>query len=77
MLHEYFLCPPGDLESFKKNTFVIKEGVEYRIKINFKVREFRVLPMRIPVFVVSDLWRRDVTAAAGSYLCHGEQLSRM
>lgn len=28
----------GDLENFKKNPFVLKEGVEYRIKINFKVR---------------------------------------
>uniref|UniRef100_A0A3B4WLS8 Rho GDP-dissociation inhibitor 1 n=1 Tax=Seriola lalandi dorsalis TaxID=1841481 RepID=A0A3B4WLS8_SERLL len=29
----------GDLEGFRKNPFVLKEGVEYRIKINFKVRE--------------------------------------
>lgn len=34
-----FLSLPGDLENFKKNPFVLKEGVEYRIKINFKVRE--------------------------------------
>ncbi|XP_010742364.1 rho GDP-dissociation inhibitor 1 [Larimichthys crocea] len=27
----------GDLEGFKKNPFVMKEGVEYKIKINFKV----------------------------------------
>ncbi|XP_077413366.1 rho GDP-dissociation inhibitor 1 [Vanacampus margaritifer] len=27
----------GDLENFKKNPFVLKEGVEYKIKINFKV----------------------------------------
>uniref|UniRef100_A0A672PDN4 Rho GDP-dissociation inhibitor 1 n=1 Tax=Sinocyclocheilus grahami TaxID=75366 RepID=A0A672PDN4_SINGR len=26
----------GDLESFKKQSFVLKEGVEYRIKISFK-----------------------------------------
>lgn len=29
----------GDLESFKKQSFVLKEGVEYRIKISFRVRE--------------------------------------
>uniref|UniRef100_A0A8D0T2V4 Rho GDP-dissociation inhibitor 1 n=2 Tax=Sus scrofa TaxID=9823 RepID=A0A8D0T2V4_PIG len=28
----------GDLESFKKQSFVLKEGVEYRIKISFRVR---------------------------------------
>ncbi|XP_054614960.1 rho GDP-dissociation inhibitor 1 [Dunckerocampus dactyliophorus] len=27
----------GDLDSFKKNPFVLKEGVDYRIKISFKV----------------------------------------
>nr|XP_009499248.1 PREDICTED: rho GDP-dissociation inhibitor 1 isoform X1 [Phalacrocorax carbo] len=27
----------GDLESFKKQAFVLKEGVEYRIKISFRV----------------------------------------
>ncbi|KAF3817145.1 hypothetical protein GH733_011545 [Mirounga leonina] len=29
----------GDLESFKKQSFVLKEGVEYRIKISFRVRQ--------------------------------------
>lgn len=29
---------PGDLEAFKKQAFVLKEGVEYKIKISFKVR---------------------------------------
>ncbi|XP_029364290.1 rho GDP-dissociation inhibitor 1 [Echeneis naucrates] len=29
----------GDLDSFRKNPFVLKEGVEYRIKINFKVNK--------------------------------------
>jgi Rho GDP-dissociation inhibitor len=28
----------GDLEAFKKQSFILKEGVEYRIKISFKVR---------------------------------------
>ena len=27
----------GDLEALKKETFVLKEGVEYRVKIHFKV----------------------------------------
>lgn len=27
----------GDLEEFKKQSFVLKEGVEYRVKISFKV----------------------------------------
>ncbi|RVE69313.1 hypothetical protein OJAV_G00076620 [Oryzias javanicus] len=29
----------GDLESFKKNPFTLKEGVEYRVKITFKVNK--------------------------------------
>ncbi|KAL4648058.1 rho GDP-dissociation inhibitor 1-like [Arapaima gigas] len=29
----------GDLESFKKQSFVLKEGVEYRIKISFRVNK--------------------------------------
>ncbi|KAF7698177.1 rho GDP-dissociation inhibitor 1 [Silurus meridionalis] len=29
----------GDLESFKKQSFILKEAVEYRIKINFKVNK--------------------------------------
>ena len=29
----------GDLEAFKKQSFILKEGVEYRIKISFKVWE--------------------------------------
>lgn len=28
----------GDLEAFKKQCFVLKEAVEYKIKISFKVR---------------------------------------
>lgn len=27
----------GDLECFKKQAFILKEGVEYKIKISFKV----------------------------------------
>ncbi|XP_029996605.1 rho GDP-dissociation inhibitor 1 [Sphaeramia orbicularis] len=29
----------GDLDNFKKNPFVLKEGVEYKIKISFKVNK--------------------------------------
>ncbi|XP_017283658.1 rho GDP-dissociation inhibitor 1 isoform X2 [Kryptolebias marmoratus] len=29
----------GDLDNFKKNPFTLKEGVEYRVKINFKVNK--------------------------------------
>ncbi|XP_037111395.1 rho GDP-dissociation inhibitor 1 [Syngnathus acus] len=29
----------GDLENFKKNPFVLKEGVEYKMKVNFKVNK--------------------------------------
>uniref|UniRef100_A0A3P9N6P0 Rho GDP-dissociation inhibitor 1 n=1 Tax=Poecilia reticulata TaxID=8081 RepID=A0A3P9N6P0_POERE len=29
----------GDLEAFKKQAFVLKEGVEYKIKISFKVNK--------------------------------------
>lgn len=33
-----FFFLTGDLEEYKKQSFVLKEGVEYRIKISFKVR---------------------------------------
>lgn len=35
----FFLCcfVTGDLEALKKQAFVLKEGVEYKIKISFKV----------------------------------------
>lgn len=46
-----WLSPPGDLDNLKKNPFVLKEGVDYRIKINFKVRE------RGPRLRVSKAWR--------------------
>ncbi|XP_052031123.1 rho GDP-dissociation inhibitor 2 [Apodemus sylvaticus] len=29
----------GDLEALKKDVFVLKEGIEYRVKINFKVNK--------------------------------------
>ncbi|XP_075911736.1 rho GDP-dissociation inhibitor 1-like isoform X2 [Petromyzon marinus] len=36
----------GDLEAFKKQAFVLKEGVEYRIKISFKVNREIVSGLR-------------------------------
>ncbi|XP_068435656.1 rho GDP-dissociation inhibitor 1 [Clinocottus analis] len=37
--HPLVLDLKGDLENLRKNPFVLKEGVEYRIKINFKVNK--------------------------------------
>ncbi|XP_053561833.1 rho GDP-dissociation inhibitor 1 [Bombina bombina] len=36
----------GDLEKFKKESFMMKEGVEYRIKISFKVNKEIVSGLR-------------------------------
>lgn len=33
----HFCFVTGDLEALKKQAFVLKEGVEYKIKISFKV----------------------------------------
>lgn len=55
-----FRSLPGDLDSFRKNPFVLKEGVEYRIKINFKV-SLVFVRTRIP---------GSVTAATLNSLCH-------
>lgn len=64
--HAVLLSLPGDLENFKKNPFVLKEGVEYRIKINFKVSESGLCQTQgSSLFVISDCWScDDVTAAA-------------
>lgn len=53
---------PGDLESFRKNPFPMKEGVEYRIKICFKVRVWRLShsPLRsvyVAVLLLHHCWR--------------------
>ncbi|XP_055509774.1 rho GDP-dissociation inhibitor 1 [Leucoraja erinacea] len=37
--HPLILDLTGDLDNFKKNPFVLKEGVEYKIKISFKVNK--------------------------------------
>lgn len=50
---------PGDLENFKNTPFTLKEGVDYRIKINFKVREPGLCQSHgSPLF-----WRRNVAVA--------------
>lgn len=35
---KHSLFPTGDLEALKKQNFTMKEGVDYRVKIHFKVR---------------------------------------
>ncbi|GCB72226.1 rho GDP-dissociation inhibitor 1 [Scyliorhinus torazame] len=37
--HALVLDLTGDLDNFKKNPFVLKEGVEYKIKISFRVNK--------------------------------------
>ncbi|KAK5856506.1 hypothetical protein PBY51_008095 [Eleginops maclovinus] len=37
--HPLVLDLTGDLSKFKKNPFVLKEGVDYKIRINFKVNK--------------------------------------
>ncbi|KAJ0058393.1 hypothetical protein NL108_013889 [Boleophthalmus pectinirostris] len=41
-----FLDLEGDLDKFKKNPIVLKEGVEYRVKITFKVNKDIVSGLR-------------------------------
>lgn len=41
-LTEVIIPSPGDLEALKKETFVLKEGAEYRVKIHFKVRHLSI-----------------------------------
>ncbi|KAF3846627.1 hypothetical protein F7725_003705 [Dissostichus mawsoni] len=44
--HPLVLDLTGDLTKFKKSPFVLKEGVEYRIQINFKVNKDIVSGMK-------------------------------
>ncbi|CAH2291799.1 rho GDP-dissociation inhibitor 1 [Pelobates cultripes] len=44
--HPLELDLTGDLEKFKKESFCLKEGVEYRIKISFKVNKEIVSGLR-------------------------------
>lgn len=60
----------GDLESFKKNPIVMKEGVEYKVKITFKVRGPGLCESQDSfLFVVPHCWRHgDVNAAVVNFV---------
>lgn len=40
----------GDLAALKNQVFVLKEGIEYKVKITFKVREAAIRGSRVPAF---------------------------
>ncbi|TSK87547.1 Rho GDP-dissociation inhibitor 1 [Bagarius yarrelli] len=54
----------GDLESFKKQSFVLKEGVEYRIKISFKVNKEIVSGLKY----VQQTFRKGVKLDKSDYM---------
>ncbi|XP_076843760.1 rho GDP-dissociation inhibitor 1 [Brachyhypopomus gauderio] len=54
----------GDLESFKKQSFILKEGVEYRIKINFKVNKEIVSGLKY----VQQTFRKGVKLDKSDYM---------
>ncbi|XP_051988634.1 rho GDP-dissociation inhibitor 1-like [Xyrauchen texanus] len=54
----------GDLESYKKQSFVLKEGVEYRIKINFKVNKDIVSGLKY----VQQTFRKGVKIDKSDYM---------
>ncbi|KAG7491738.1 hypothetical protein MATL_G00006540 [Megalops atlanticus] len=54
----------GDLESFKKQSFVLKEGVEYRIKISFKVNKEIVSGLKY----VQQTFRKGVKIDKSDYM---------
>ncbi|KTF80493.1 hypothetical protein cypCar_00009316 [Cyprinus carpio] len=54
----------GDLESFKKQSFVLKEGVEYRIKISFKVNKEIVSGLKY----VQQTYRKGVKIDKSDYM---------
>ncbi|XP_056609560.1 rho GDP-dissociation inhibitor 1 [Triplophysa dalaica] len=54
----------GDLEAFKKQSFVLKEGVEYRIKINFKVNRDIVSGLKY----VQQTFRKGVKIDKSDYM---------
>ncbi|XP_026063201.1 rho GDP-dissociation inhibitor 1 [Carassius auratus] len=54
----------GDLESFKKQSFVLKEGVEYRIKISFKVNKEIVSGLKY----VQHTYRKGVKIDKSDYM---------
>ncbi|XP_058625811.1 rho GDP-dissociation inhibitor 1 isoform X3 [Onychostoma macrolepis] len=54
----------GDLESYKKQSFVLKEGVEYRIKISFKVNKEIVSGLKY----VQQTYRKGVKIDKSDYM---------
>uniref|UniRef100_A0A3Q3X317 Rho GDP-dissociation inhibitor 1 n=1 Tax=Mola mola TaxID=94237 RepID=A0A3Q3X317_MOLML len=66
--HPLVLDLTGNLENFKKNPFVLKEGVEYRIKINFKVNKDIVAGLKYIQFTARKGVKVDKTDyMVGSY----------
>ncbi|KAM6957708.1 LOW QUALITY PROTEIN: rho GDP-dissociation inhibitor 1 [Aplochiton taeniatus] len=54
----------GDLEAFKKQSFILKEGVEYRIKISFKVNRDIVSGLKY----VQQTYRKGVKIDKSDYM---------
>ncbi|XP_063739351.1 rho GDP-dissociation inhibitor 1-like isoform X2 [Eleginops maclovinus] len=54
----------GDLEAFKKQCFVLKEGVEYRIKISFKVKKEIVSGLKY----VQQTYRKGIKIDKSDYM---------
>ncbi|XP_071396107.1 rho GDP-dissociation inhibitor 1-like [Centroberyx affinis] len=54
----------GDLESFKKESFILKEGVEYKIKISFKVNREIVSGLKY----VQQTFRKGVRIDKSDYM---------
>ncbi|XP_067114970.1 rho GDP-dissociation inhibitor 1-like [Osmerus mordax] len=54
----------GDLEAFKKQSFILKEGVEYRIKISFKVNKEIVSGLKY----VQQTFRKGVKIDKSDYM---------
>ncbi|KAF4092683.1 hypothetical protein AMELA_G00023540 [Ameiurus melas] len=54
----------GDLESFKKQSFILKEGVEYKIKISFKVNKDIVSGLKY----VQQTFRKGVKLDKSDYM---------
>ncbi|XP_060700749.1 rho GDP-dissociation inhibitor 1 [Hemiscyllium ocellatum] len=54
----------GDVDKLKKHTFVLKEGVEYKIKINFKVNKEIVSGLKY----VQTMARKGITIDKTEYM---------
>uniref|UniRef100_A0A8C2N931 Rho GDP dissociation inhibitor beta n=1 Tax=Capra hircus TaxID=9925 RepID=A0A8C2N931_CAPHI len=60
----------GDLEALKKETFVLKEGVEYRVKINFKwIKQHSCWPEALTTTSLSSPTTTSMTTSPGSGTC--------